>query len=72
MSEFVVLVREVHIQGYKIDAKDAGEAISKVVDGEGDPVGLIPEYSYTLDPETWTVEKGGDLNGGVPELRRDG
>jgi hypothetical protein len=57
MDKFVVCVREVYIQGYAVDAMDEGEAISKVVDGEGDPVGLLPQYSHTLDPETWTVER---------------
>jgi len=54
MDRFIVSVREVHVQRYGVDAKDAEDAISKVINGEGDLMG----NSHTLDPETWTVEKG--------------
>jgi hypothetical protein len=58
MDRFIVSVREVHVQGYQVEAKDAGDAISKVINGEGDLMESYFEYSHTLDPETWIVEKG--------------
>jgi hypothetical protein len=57
MEKFIVYVREVHVQGYRVDAKDAKEAVAKVENGEGDLLDSHFEYSHTLDSETWTAEK---------------
>lgn len=57
MPRFRVLVREVHVQPHIVDAESAAAAIKKVADGEGELVDNGGEYSHSLDPETWTVEK---------------
>ena len=60
MAKFIVFKREVHVQGYEVEAKDEGEALHKAVEDEGDLIEERVEYSHTLDPETWTVEKVGE------------
>ena len=57
MREFIVNVREVHIQMVRIGAKDKEEAKEKVVAGEGDYLDDTLEYSHTLDSDYWTVEE---------------
>jgi hypothetical protein len=57
MSKFVVFVREVHVQGYGVDANDEKDAIEKVRHGCGELLESHFEYSHTLDSETWTVER---------------
>ena len=61
MKKFIVSVREVHVQGYAIEAKNKDDAISRIAhEGEGDILEDRFEYSHTLDPETWTVEETKD------------
>lgn len=55
--KYKVLIREVHIQPYSVEAEDEKEAKAIVSNGEGSIIEEELEYSHTLDPETWTVEK---------------
>jgi hypothetical protein len=54
-KEYIVSVREVHIQEVLIEADSPEQAIEKVVKGEGE--NLDGEYSHTLDSDLWTVEE---------------
>lgn len=56
-KKFHVLVREVHVQKYLVEAEDGDNAIEKVRDGGGEIVNNSLEYSHTLGRENWTVEK---------------
>lgn len=56
-KSFIVNVREVYIQPYKVEAETNEEAIRIVADGGGDLMEDCLEYSHTLDPDTWTVEE---------------
>lgn len=57
MTKFIVYVREVHVQAVEVFA-DSPEAAKKAVqDGEGETLDDCLEYSHTLEPDTWTVEK---------------
>jgi hypothetical protein len=58
MSKFIVFVREVHTQGYGAEAENEEEAKKLVFDLKGDLLEDRFEYSHTLNPETWTVERG--------------
>lgn len=57
MSKFWVYKREVWIAPVEIEAESEEEALEKALDGDGDEVetNVYPEYSHTLNPETWTV-----------------
>lgn len=55
MINFIVGVREVHIQNIKISAKNRKNAIKKVEDGEGTLIDM--GYSHTLESNTWTISK---------------
>ena len=57
MSTYVVLVREVWIQGVRIEAASPEEALRRVADGDGEYLEDRFEYSHTLGPECWQVEK---------------
>ena len=57
MPKYIVTVREVHCQGYEIDAASENEAIALMEAGEGEPMPSLFEYSHTLDKNTWTVEE---------------
>jgi hypothetical protein len=57
MEKFIVSVREVHVQGYGVEAKDEEHAKELVRKGCGELVEDHFEYSHTLDSETWTVER---------------
>ena len=65
MALLTVLVREVHITAYQVEAKDAADAIEKVQGGEVDTVDNSTEYSHALDSDLWTVEDefGKELRG---------
>lgn len=52
---FLVGVREVHVSTMEIEAESPEEAMRLVKDGAGREV--MCEYSHTLDPDLWTVEK---------------
>jgi hypothetical protein len=57
MGKFIVYVREVHVQGYAVEARDERHAKELVREGGGDLLEDHFEYSHTLDLETWTVER---------------
>jgi hypothetical protein len=57
MKTYQVLVREVHIQGYVVEAEDPEDAVELVRYGSGDLNENMFEYSHTLEPELWTVEE---------------
>jgi len=57
MSKFIVNTREVWIQPIAIDALDKGEAIAKVLDGEGEILENDFEYSDTRSESEWTVDE---------------
>ena len=66
MPGFIVSVREVHVQGYKVIADDEESAKDIVRLGGGDLLEERFEYSHTLDSETWTVEIEKDGEGVRP------
>jgi hypothetical protein len=53
---YIVNVREVYIQPYRVVAKSAEEAIRLVEEGDGEIMKDQLEYSHTLGSESWTVE----------------
>lgn len=57
IKKFQVMMREVHIQPYEVEARDEAEAIAIVNAGGGEIIEGGLEYSHTLDVHTWTVEK---------------
>ena len=57
MSTFIVSVKEVHTQGYRVEAENKEQAKKLVDDLQGDLIEDRFEYSHTLDLETWTVEE---------------
>lgn len=59
-EEWIVAVREVHIQPVRIFAKTAEEAVRKVAEGEGEQIEGGFEYSHTLDPDAWTVKRASE------------
>ena len=58
MNAYIVTIEEVHKQHIKVFADSEEEAINRVEDGEGEEDGA-PEYSYTLDKDTWQAEEIG-------------
>ncbi len=54
-KKFVVTIREVYIQPYKVKAKNEDEAIDIVRNGGGELWEDMFEYSHTLDSDSWTV-----------------
>ena len=57
MKKYCIGVREVWIQLVTIEAESEVEAIDAIAGGDGEQAEEGIEYSHTLDPETWTVEK---------------
>lgn len=57
VKEYIVTVREVHCQGYRVIALSPKGAKQFVADGGGDLIEDTFEYSHTLDPDTWMVEE---------------
>ena len=55
-KDFVVNVKEVHIQPYRIKAPDKETAIQMIKDGEGEILEGGFVYSHTLSSDTWTTE----------------
>jgi len=53
---YIVNVREVYIQPYRVVAKSAEEAIRLVEEDDGEIIKDQLEYSHTLGSEFWTVE----------------
>jgi hypothetical protein len=54
-KKFLVSVREVYIQVVEVVAASPKDAIGRVADGQGELMSS-PEYSHTLELDTWTVE----------------
>jgi hypothetical protein len=59
MNKYRVLVKELSVCAYEVEASSMEEAINKVADGGGDTDGF-PEYHSTLNPDEWVVEKYDD------------
>jgi hypothetical protein len=57
MNKYIVLVREVHIQGHIVEALTPEIAKEVVRAGGGELDEAYFEYSHTLDPSLWTVEE---------------
>lgn len=57
MKSYIVYVREVHVQGYRVKAENEEQAKDEVREGKGDLLESYFEYSHTLDSDTWTVEE---------------
>jgi len=57
LRQFLVAVREVHVQQVRVKAESPEDAKERVVKGEGDQVDDSLEYSHTLDSDLWTVEE---------------
>lgn len=64
MPKFRVGVREVHVQGYIVEADTGQEAIEKIA--SGDYTGFLRDryidegdfvFSHTMEPETWSVKR---------------
>lgn len=54
--EYVVSVREVHVQDVKVKARNEEHAKARVADGQGEYLDGL-EYSHSLEPETWSVRR---------------
>jgi hypothetical protein len=54
---FLVSVREVHVQQFRVEAETENEALIKVSSGDGECLDNALEYSHSLDTDTWTVEE---------------
>lgn len=54
---FIVAVREVHVQDYKVEAETKEEAIQKINNCEGEVLEGRMEYSHALESDTWTVSE---------------
>ena len=54
---FIVGVREVHVQPYRVLAETPEEAVRLVAGGDGDILDADFEYSHSLDTDTWTVKE---------------
>lgn len=57
-KKYLVEVREVWVQMVEIEAEYENEAIQKVSQGQGEQLEGCFEYSHTLDPEYWTINRG--------------
>ena len=57
MPEYIVNVREVHIQPYAVTADSPEEAMQIVEDGGGEIDEAGFEYSRTLGQDEWSVEE---------------
>lgn len=56
--KYLVTAREVWVQTYEVEADSPESAIRQVRDDASLPETVgEPEYSHTLDPDTWTVEE---------------
>jgi hypothetical protein len=53
---YTVYTREVHVQGYEVEADSEQEAIRKIEDMEGSLIEDYFEFSHMLDSSTWTAE----------------
>lgn len=55
-KEYIVWRKEVWIQGVRVNAKSAKEAIVKVAEGEGSLVENTLDYDSTCEPSLWSAE----------------
>jgi len=62
MPEYIVAMREVHIQPVRVTAESPEEAIAITADGGGDFIEGGFEFSHTLDRDLWTVEEVSNAN----------
>jgi hypothetical protein len=61
MKKYAVLVREVWIQIYHIEAESPDVAIQQVALGKGTLADGVIEYSHQLPSEYWTTEEDGKI-----------
>lgn len=52
---YKVFAQEIHVSTVKVEANSEEDAINRVGAGWGEEVAC--EYSYTLDPDTWSVKQ---------------
>jgi len=57
MPRYHVGIREVHVNTVVVIADSEEQALRKAADDELEDDELEVEYSHTLDPDVWTVEK---------------
>ena len=59
MNKYKLLVQEVHIQPYVVEAESEEKAKEIILDalGEGEFEEGELEYSCTFEPEEWSIEK---------------
>jgi hypothetical protein len=57
MSKYIVTKYEVWEQPYQYEADSPEEALEQAKGWDGLVIDGLFEYSHTLDPETWKVEK---------------
>ena len=57
MTKYYVNIREVHISSRLVEANSEKEALDHIVNGITDGEEILCEYSHTLHPDTWTVDK---------------
>lgn len=55
--DYIVEMREAHVQSVRIKAGSLAEATRLVEDGDGDYIDGALEYSHTLDPDLWTAHR---------------
>ncbi len=57
MARFAVDIKEVHYATIVVEAKSAAEALCMAQEELENGKELSVEYSYTLDPDEWTVTR---------------
>ena len=57
MPKYHVGIREVHVSTVVVTAADEEEALKKAGEGNFDFDQIDLEYSHSLDPDVWSVEK---------------
>ena len=62
MKNYLVIVKEIHMQNVFVKADTKEDAIEKVLDGEGD-YDEGTEYLDTLGMNTWAVKEHSVLGG---------
>jgi len=60
MPKFIVTKREVWTHGVEVEADNSVHAIDLVGEGEGEDIDGLFEYSHTMKPDYWTVEKNNE------------
>ncbi len=57
VPKYIVHVREVWVQSVEVEANSPEEAKQRICEGKGYTIEDRFEFSRSLEPETWTVEK---------------